>query len=158
MANSKKLYIFLQDEDLRRFAVAGPIGIRSLDEWLEKGIAARKEGRQVTVIDIFEEYLQTSVQHASSQGFTLVQPYDIVVPPKDRSAEYEGKLPAYAENADRDRVVKILCKGRCRAERWAELDQVYPGRRALKDASMGTFKAKCLRCGALAQDSYNWYR
>lgn len=158
MKKNKDLYIFIKDEDAKSFAVAGPIDPNDVDEWLVKEGEERNKGRRVTVMDVFEEYLVAGVQAAEDQKFILVSPNKIIVPPKDRSAEYRGSLPKYAQSADRDRVVSILCKGQCRAVRWAEMNKAYPGADALKKADMGEFKAKCLRCGSIARDNYNWTR
>ena len=158
MSKNRDLYILVRDEDRKIFAVAGPVGIESSNEWLDKGAAAVKEGRRVAVFDLFENFLKVGIQESLHRGFTQVPPEAIVEPPKDRSAEYAGTLPKYAERADRDRVIQILCKGRCMAQKWAELNQIYPGEQALKKANMGTFTARCLRCGTVARDNYNWHR
>lgn len=73
--------------------------------------------------------------------------------------EYKGKLPVYAQNANRCRVVKILCRGACRGKtRWAEMEVDYPGREMLRRMNVGDLKAHCLVCGWEAPDPYNWYR
>lgn len=72
---------------------------------------------------------------------------------------YKGRLPEYARNAYRRKVVKITCKGACRGKtRWAEMEIDYPGRETLRQMNLGDLKARCLVCGWEAPDPYNWYR
>lgn len=54
--------------------------------------------------------------------------------------------------------MKLLCKGVCSKVRWAEMDVDYPGEQVLRKASLREFTANCLKCGAVAQDPYNWFR
>ena len=72
--------------------------------------------------------------------------------------EFIGRLPLYAKTADRRRVVKILCKGNCMKTELAEMTVDYPGARKLKEAQAGDYKARCLKCGYIARDPYNWDR
>ena len=67
-------------------------------------------------------------------------------------------LPQYARNADPARLVKVLCKGACSRVRWAEMQQPYPGEDVLSKAQVNDFSARCLFCGTIARDPYNWYR
>jgi len=82
----------------------------------------------------------------------------IIGSPAPKSSGYSGKLPAYARHANRERVIKLLCKGRCSKTRWAEMDIDYPGQEILQKLEPGNFSATCLFCGYVAQYSYNWYR
>jgi len=75
-----------------------------------------------------------------------------------KSSTYTGRLPAYAQHANRDRVVKLLCKGRCSKTRWAEMDVDYPGQEILQKSKPFDFSATCLFCGYVAEYSYNFYR
>ena len=68
------------------------------------------------------------------------------------------KLPKYAQSTPQSYLVKILCRGRCHAGRWARLNLPYPGKSALKSAQMGQYRATCLQCGYEATDNYNWFR
>lgn len=73
--------------------------------------------------------------------------------------EVTVSLPNYAQHTDSTKLVKLLCKGKCGGlTRWAELNTPYPGETKLRKAEMGTYNAKCLKCGTLAIDSYNWFR
>jgi hypothetical protein len=68
------------------------------------------------------------------------------------------KIPEYARRADPSRLVRLLCKGKCSCVRWAEMEQPYPGQDALRRAKVSEFSAKCLYCGKVAKDPYNWFR
>ena len=64
------------------------------------------------------------------------------------------KLPKYASAAATSRVVEILCRGKCGMGRYAEVtDLSYT--KAANNLTMDT-KAKCLKCGYIASDPYNW--
>lgn len=158
----EEIYIFIRDDDRKSFAITGPITgsfvEQSVDEWLQIDIQEKRAGRNIQILDIFKSYLEANIQKAIEDGLTEISPNILVKPPKDRSAEYQGNLPQYAENADRDRVVKILCKRRCKTTTWAELNRIYPGSEILKRAEEGEYKARCLRCGDTIQDNYNWMR
>jgi len=67
------------------------------------------------------------------------------------------KLPAYARGTSSTRLIQILCRGKCRNTSWAELNGEYPGRQQLKSGS-GPTRARCLKCGYVASDYYNWGR
>ena len=73
-------------------------------------------------------------------------------------AYYSGYLPQYAADANRHRVVIVLCKGQCGRTRWALMNQDYPGESILDRAKFGDFSAICLKCGRVAKDAYNWLR
>ena len=158
MSKNKDLYIFIKDEDTSTFGVTGPIPHHTVNEWIDVELAARKLGRRVSVFDHFEEHLEAVVKDIVQRNFKMVAPEKIIHLPKDRSAEYTGLLTTFAQNADRDRVVSLICKGRCRTSSWAELNAIYPGQEDLKKAPSGKFTAKCLRCGTVASDHYNWTR
>ena len=158
MEKQRNLYVYLEDADQGTYCIEGPIDHRSADDWLDIGNSARDSGRNLRVIDFWEEELGAYTAHAKSRGFSQVSSSEIIEAPRDRSAEYTKALPKYAQNASIDRLVKILCKGNCGKVVWAELNLPYPGKEALKKASMGEFQARCLRCGSIAKDNYNWYR
>lgn len=73
-------------------------------------------------------------------------------------AHYSGHLPQYAAGANRDRVIMLLCKGRCGRTRWALMNQDYPGESVLRRAKLGDFSATCLKCGRVAKNPYNCWR
>lgn len=71
-----------------------------------------------------------------------------------------ARIPNYARSADYTRLVKILCRGICSQERYAEMNVPFPGREILQKPEVGTgtgtFIAKCLKCGYEAHDCHNW--
>lgn len=129
-----------------------------VNDWFDIEAAARQSGRRVSVTDLFEDLLLKAVEAALIQGLKEVAANAIIQLPRDRSAEYQGSLPQYAQVASRDRVVHIHCKGKCKAPRLAEMEQAYPGAEPLRKSNVGDFKARCLRCGSIARDGYNWHR
>lgn len=70
------------------------------------------------------------------------------------------ELPEYTKDADPFRLVRILCRGEkaCGGDNgvFAELNEGPKNGAALKDAPHGVYTAKCLRCGHVATDNYNW--
>lgn len=70
---------------------------------------------------------------------------------------YKGPLPNYAQHTNRDRLVKLLCKGDCSGVVWAEMNTDYPGQEVLRKTQVGDFSATCLKCGKIAKDPYNWF-
>jgi hypothetical protein len=75
-------------------------------------------------------------------------------------------VPKYARDANPDRLVRILCKGRCseRGRRthlsWAAVQQPFPDPEVIRWATirrhLHDYTAECLRCGSLARDPYGW--
>jgi len=158
MKKQKNLYVYIEDENQKNFSIEGPIDHYVAHDWLDIGNSARTSGRKLRVIDFWEEDLDRYIKHAKSRGLMEVSSKEIIPPPGDRSAEYKKALPKYAQNAARDKLVRGLCRGNCGKVVWAELNLPYPGKEALKNAPMGEFQARCLKCGSVAKDNYNWYR
>lgn len=152
------LHVFIRDDDSKVYGIAGPIAPASVNEWLDVEASQRASGRKVSVFEVSEDLLRLHIEAANGHGLSQIEPEQIIPLPKDRSMEYTGLLPAYAAGADRDRIVKILCKAKCRRETLAEMDQPYPGQAILKKSEVGDFVAKCLKCGGVAKDPYNWRR
>jgi len=71
---------------------------------------------------------------------------------------YKGPLPNYAQQANGNRLVKLLRKGDCSRVVWAEMNTDYPGQEVLRKSQVGDFTATCLKCGKIAVDPYNWMR
>ena len=68
-------------------------------------------------------------------------------------------LPDYARKADPARIVKITCKKKCGGKgRYAEMNAPFPGIEVISKADLGTYKARCLKCGGEALDCHNWYQ
>ena len=151
----RSFYYFIKDHDQKLFNCIGPIS--SEDDWNWKVIDAQKTGRNLTAESISaEDDLNGAIQYFINQGYKKVD-YFLVNAPPDRSAEYSGKLPAYAEGANRNKIVIILCHT-CNATRYAEMEVNYPGRDGLRNTQLGTYSAHCLKCGSKVIDCYNWYR
>jgi len=160
MPKRKKIepfFLVIKDEDKHLFNVIGPID--SDYYWNEEIIKAQKKGRDVRCFshpgsdskDTIINMLTQSRKYSYSTVF-------IVEEPEDLSVVYSGSLPKYARNADRKRVVRVLCKGRCSRIRWAEMEVDYPGEETLRNSQVMDFRARCLLCGHIAQDPYNWDR
>ncbi|HHT71545.1 MAG TPA: hypothetical protein GX016_08225 [Firmicutes bacterium] len=66
-------------------------------------------------------------------------------------------LPKYAQLTPNDYLIHIWCD-HCACGRWAKLNKPYPGPTLLRDAQMGEYTAKCLKCGYQVFDNYNWSR
>lgn len=158
MKKQKNLYIYIEDEDQKIFSIEGPIDHCAADDWLDIGNSASSYGRNLRILDLWEGDLDGHIEYAESRGFVKVSSREIISPPRDRSAEYKKSIPQYAQNAARNKLVKALCKGKCGKVVWAELNLPYPGKEALKNAPMGKFQTRCLKCGSIAKDNYNWYR
>jgi len=158
MKRNDDWFIYIQDDDRKLYAVTAPISGRLLDDWLDKVADEQNSGREITYQVIPEDQLREIEAHAKNNGLSVTDVQAIIDIPSDRSSDYLGKLPKYADSAERSRVVQLLCKGKCGASRWAVMNKIYPGKDSLRKASHGEYKAKCLRCGSIARDNYNWHR
>ncbi|GFZ73582.1 Unknown protein sequence [Pseudomonas amygdali pv. eriobotryae] len=147
-----EFYILLKDAEGSRFAVTGPMQTHLLKDWY---VAA--EVGDVLALDVRPEDLQAQRSFLLENGWQEVDPADLVDEPIDRSNHYVGRLPSYASDADRSRLVSILCRD-CRKIRWAALNRPFPGFERLKAAGMSEYRAACLKCGYSAMDNYNWSR
>lgn len=66
-----------------------------------------------------------------------------------------AKLPKYAQGASGE-LIKALCKGACGRVTIHELQRdAQPVQNA--DERFAGCTAKCLRCGKIALDNYNWF-
>jgi len=65
-------------------------------------------------------------------------------------------IPKYAQGADYSRLVRVLCKKKCMSITYAEMIQPHPGWNVLKESDVFKYQAKCLKCGGIAEDPYNW--
>jgi hypothetical protein len=158
MAKSDSYLIFIEDHDSKMFAVSAPVSWRYVDDWLSKICALQEIGRSINGQDIEPNRKCDAVTHAKSRGYSEVSIDQLIAMPNDRSSDYIGSLPKYAQFSDRSKIVKILCKGKCGTGRLAELNKPYPGKDALRSAEVGEYRATCLKCGSTAFDNYNWHR
>lgn len=158
MAREDEWYIYIQDYGRKLFALAGPVPGALVDDWIDAVVQEQEKGRELSGQEISGAQLLEYQTHAKSKGLSETEVENLFAAPRDRSNDYRGKLPNYASKADREKVVQLLCKGKCGVVRWAEMNKPFPGKDVLRKASMGEYKATCLRCGSTALDSYNWYR
>jgi len=160
MPRSRKIepfYLVIIDEDNHIFNVVGPL--TSDRDWNREIIELKDTGRNVRCYSSpASQSRESLISRISSGGKHRFSEKLIVEEPEDTLAVYAGKLPAYAKSANRRRVVRILCRGRCGGKsRWAEMNDDYPGNDELKN-SQAYFTARCLKCGYVARDPYNWYK
>jgi hypothetical protein len=150
-------FLFLVDDENRIFNIIGPI--TNDTDWINKIFELQETGRKVRCFSagIDKSIDMLSKSYSEQTGYTFSHVL-IAEEPEDRSFEYRGILPQYAKSADRKKVVKILCKGKCMTSSWAEMNVNYPGKEMLRKSNVGDYIAKCLKCGQIAQDSYNWFR
>lgn len=148
--------LIIVDEDRKKYAFTGVI----IDDspWNVRVVEEQKKGRNIRCFSHEPSNDHKLREWESREDVTLTSIEDILSPPEDTSTVYKGVLPHYAARANRRRVVKILCRGRCARTRWAELNYDYPGEDALKNAGLGDFQATCLMCEYRATDNYNWMR
>lgn len=65
-------------------------------------------------------------------------------------------LPKYASNAPQDRLVEILCRGKCCCGRIAQIANTANSQGGTVIDTSGY--AECLVCGYKATDYSNWHR
>lgn len=156
---SRKFFLVLVDRDTRIFNVVGPMVDDS--EWNARIVQLQESDRDVTS---FSSAIERSVEEAAAAysrqtGYTYSTELISTLPPIENSAAaYLGPLPAYAHNANRARLVQLLCKSEHPHTAWGEMNADYPGEEALRSSQVGDFTATCLRCGHTTSDPYNWYR
>ncbi len=155
---NREWFIYLEDYDTNKYCIIGPINAQNQSHWFDMIEAQQETGRNIKTQEIQHSQLKEVPSYASARGLREAQPSELIQSPRQRIAEYKGALPRYAQRANRSKLVQMLCKGRCRKTRWAELNREYPGEDELKRASLREFRAKCLYCGHEQTDNYNWYR
>lgn len=148
--------LIIVDEDRKKYAFTGVITDDSA--WTAKVAEEQKKGRNIRCFSHKPSDDHNLPEWKSRVGVVRTNMEEVLSTPEDTSAVYRGALPPYAARANRLRVVQILCRGKCRKTRWAELDADYPGEDALKKAELGEFHARCLMCGYRASGNYNWTR
>ena len=123
MPRSRKIepfYLVIIDDDYNIFNVVDRL--TSDRDWNRQIVDLRDIGRNVRCFSHPGTYSTESIINMISNGGRYRFSKQLIVEePEDTSAEYARPLPDYARNADRRRVVKILCRGRCGGKsRWAE--------------------------------------
>lgn len=158
MKRLKKFFIVVADHDEKIFNILGPMDNDT--DIINKVVRLQRNGRNVNCSTAglnFKNKRDIIESYSSSRGYEY-KDHSIIGDFSENSPYYSGELPQYAKKADRNKVVKILCKGSCRGERWAEMNVNFPGQDILADSDSGDFEARCLKCGKVAVDYYNWYR
>lgn len=157
MKKKREWYIYLEDYDKKLYTVIGPFSDDD-SHWIDSIQNQIDSGRNLQWQYAEPGQLGEIPEHAKGNDLEEADSSSILQSPQDKSSHYIGHLPQYAQAADRSKLVKILCKGKCGQVRWAELNKSYPGKMVLKEAEMNIYKAKCLKCGKIAIDNYNWSR
>jgi predicted nucleic-acid-binding Zn-ribbon protein len=151
----KQFYYIIIDDDQKLFNYFGPIS--NDNDWNWKVVDAQKGGRNMRARTPWtDEELAQSISILKRQGYQHTDELLVNAPP-DRSAEFSGSLPDYAKSADRNRVVRFLCRN-CGVARYGEMNVRYPGKEILHKSDLGAYSARCLKCGTVAYDPYNWFR
>jgi len=158
MPQDETYLIFVEDHDQKQFAISHPISWRYVGDWVSRVCEQQECGRSIKCQDVALDQRRGLIAHAEGKGYSQVEIESLISLPRDRSNDFIGSLPKYAQSADRSKIVKILCKGHCGTSRLAELNKPYPGQDELRSAPMGEYEAKCLKCGSTASDNYNWHR
>ena len=157
-ARKKSFYLIIVDHDRRVFNIVGPIS--SDRDWNTRVLEAQEAGRDVRCFSIEaadeSELRLKAEQYRAQMGYAQTES-SVVDAPVDTSHIYDGPLPDYAREADRGRVVQLLCHD-CGSTRWAEMDRDYPGFDVLRSNDAPKMSARCLSCGSEARDHYNWFR
>ena len=156
MRKRQQWQLIIVDEDSKQYAATDPLTDDT--DWNRRVCEEQDKGRNIRCFSHDIADSANLLMWARQSGLTQTSVYTIMLPPEDRSHEYTGALPQYASRSDRTRLVKVLCRGRCRRTRWAELNTRYPGQATLRDTPRGVYSARCLFCGYEATDNYNWFR
>lgn len=155
--HTREFYLIIADEQRKEFNIVGPMSDDSL--WNKKITELQESGRKMrclsTGTDRSVEEIAASYSRQIGFAYTTTT---LIETPHRNDAEYRGPLPKYAANANRARVVQLLCKGSSPHSAWAEMNADYPGQERLQHSGVGDYAATCLRCGRVARDPYNWYR
>jgi hypothetical protein len=143
--------VVIVDEDNHTFSVVGPL----LDDsgLTNRAYELQQVGRNVRC---FSHHGSRISATESQRGYRYVDNL-FATSSEDNLVGYGGPLPGYARTANRNRVVRIICRS-CGRGRWAEMDVDYPGKEILRNSQVYDFKARCLFCEEAAKDPYNWHR
>lgn len=156
MRKRRQWQLIIVDEDSRQYAATGPLTDDT--DWNRRICEEQNKSRNIRCFSHDITDSANLMEWARESGLTQTDVNTIMAPPADRSCEYTGRLPKYANGSDRTRLVKILCRGPCGSTRLAQLNTQYPGQAALRKGPRGVYEARCLMCGYKATDNYNWFR
>lgn len=158
MPSESEWFMFIEDHDTKQFAISDCLVDRQVQDWISTVVDEKDTGREIFCQDVRRDKLAECRTSASRNGLTETTVEELVTRPRDCSRDYLGALPTYACAVDRAKLVKFLCKGKCGAVRWGEMNRSFPGTDELRGAKIGDYNATCLRCGTVASDNYNWFR
>ena len=152
----RTFYVLVRDHKRKEFEIFGPT---SDDGPLSDAVVRENErGRDMMCepVEVELEERDATLRWAESEGYKRAS--GILRVDAEPPSLYKGSLPQYAQGANRERVVQVFCKGDCKRTTWAEMvDESYCGKEALKSPQAAShFRAKCLVCGKIAADPYNW--
>ena len=160
MNSSRKniFYIYLVDKDKKIFNLLDPTNDDTA--WTKKIAEISSSGKNVMCFtDPADKSKYEKIKEYSDQtGYTYTKTL-ITDKPESHNTEYRCNIPIYAKNADRKKLVRILCKGGCQNRNsLAQMNVDYPSREVLRNSKVGDYTAKCLRCGSIAKDCHKWTR
>lgn len=158
MAKNTLYVVVIENRDQRKYAVSPPVPPQCVQDWLSEVCRLQDQGQSIYCQDVNAGEQQPIISRLEAKTYSRVSVEDLIQAPRDRGNDFQGALPKYAAPADRAKVVKILCRGKCGTTRFAQLNMPYPGQDVLRSAPMHEYEATCLRCGKVAIDSYNWHR
>lgn len=149
-----KYHYVIQDEDNKKFNIF-PLKFWSF-QWNDKVGEAKKQNRNVSGYTVENEKAQDTHNWLISIGYSYSEEL-LIEKAYDNTNEYNKKLPAYAQEANLNRVLIINCHY-CNAPYGELIGVDYPGEEVLKNSKHNEYKAKCLKCKKEVNDAYNWYR
>ncbi len=158
MKRLRNFFIIVADHDAKIFNIFGPMDDDTTI--INEVVRMKSLGKNINCFNPGEHFNgkeEIIKSYSTSSGYKYSDS-SLFRRRVESPAYYDGDLPQYAQKADRNRVVKILCKGNCGQVRWAEMKVNFPGPDILRSSDLRDFEAQCLKCGKIAFDCYNWYR
>lgn len=158
-AKTREFFLFVTDSDNGVFNILGPMRDDSTET---KAVCElRDEGRNVGCCSVDNDRNKsrnTMIMEMTNETHLKYTDSPILQEAPEKGLPYTGRLPKYAQRADKRRLVQMLCKGKCSCTRWAEMNVPYTNDMTFKESNFQGIEAKCLFCGYVQRDNYNWYR
>jgi len=124
-------------------------------QWDTKLNEAKNSGKDVQQQYFEKEKLEEYKQKYIDRGYEYTDTL-LIDEAYNNTSEFRGKLPQYAKNANKNRILKTYHDG-CRGV-WGELiDFDFPGNEELKE-NPDKYRVKCLKCDKELDGVYNFYR
>jgi hypothetical protein len=149
----KDIYVVLKDFDQMKYNCFIP-NCPSL-YWVEKANEAKNAGRNINFYTKYKEDVLDPKTLFNDEGLVFTEE-NLLETPIDRTKEYKKKLPIYAQNADRHRIMEFVCF--CGKSKYGILNKNYPGKDALWNAPEGEYILTCIKCGRTDSNNKNWWR